>query len=122
MTQIKETKAEFKIIEIEDSNNFVISKSQEKIIVYNKEIIDNLISKKFNRKYCELLYIITDILNADDDNGTDTDLLALKIDALRQELINKYYKFLNKATLAKYLKMLLLLEDKLNNQRKTRGR
>ncbi len=120
--KIQKTSGEFKIIDIENSKTFAIEKNNEKIIVHDEELIENLINKKFSRKYCELLYIINDILNSDEENGTDDDLLALKIEDLRNELLNRYNKFINKSTLNKYLKMLDLLEDKLNSRKKARSR
>ena len=45
-----------------------------------------------------------------------------QIDELKNTLINKYSKHINRELLNKYLKMLLLLEDKLVIPERSRGR
>lgn len=119
---LKKTSCNFEIVEKNDQESFTIIKKSKKITIYDKKMIENTIDKQFNQNYRKLLYIITDIINSDDATDSDIELLKLKIDNLRQLILNKYYKFISKELLNKYLKMIMILEDKAKIQKKHRGR
>jgi len=62
------------------------------------------------------------ITEDDDSSESDTELALLKIENLKNLIISKYSKYLSKNLLNKYLKMLILLEEKLYVPKKGRGR
>jgi len=119
---LKKVSSEFYVLEKEDGKKFTITKSEEeKIIIYDEKLIESVIEKKFNQKYRKLLYIIMDINENDDSTESDTLLCLEKIEELKKLLINKYYKYITKDILNKYLKMIYLLEEKIK-LKKHRGR
>lgn len=122
MKNLTKIKNEFEIVEIEEEKLFSINKKNEKIIIYNKDILEKIIDENFNKKYRELLYLTMTITEDEDSNESDCELALLKIENLRNYILSHYSKFLNKSLLNKYLKMLLILEQKLNVPRKRRGR
>ena len=119
---LKKINSEFEIIEFEDKKTFTIKKLEEKITFYDERLIEEVISKKFNDKYKQLLYIIMDIVSSDDATETDADLVREQINDLRNSFVNKYAKYLSSDLLNKYLKMLLILDSKLVMPKKSRGR
>ena len=120
--KIKKINCDFTIEEKEKNYKYVFNKKNEKIYIYNDELIENVIDSTFNQKYRKLLYIVMDITENEDSTDTDAELILYKIDDLKNLLLTKYFKYISKELLNKYLKMLLLLEDKLENRRTRRGR
>lgn len=118
----KKINKEFEIIELDDNKTFTISKKDEKIIVHDAKIIENVIEKKFNEKYKRLLYIIMNITTSEDSEESDAEIVRNNIEELRILLLNKYSNFIKKELLNKYLKMLVLLEEKIVIPEKSRGR
>lgn len=114
--------SEFQIVKLSEKNSFVIEKENGTLTLYDSKLIEDLISSNFNKKYRQFLYIINDIVNNGDDSGTDTDILVLEIEKLKNKLLNKYFKYLSHANLQKYLKMLVLLEEKLAITKRGKGR
>lgn len=119
---LQKVSTEFEIIEFEDKKTFTITKEKEKIVFYDEKLIEEVIEKKFNEKYKRLLYIITDISSSEDATETDAELVRNQILELRNLLINKYGRYIQKELLNKYLKMLMILDSKLVIPKKRRGR
>lgn len=120
--KLKKINCEFIIEEKEKDYKFVFNKKSEKIYIYNEELVEKIIDNSFNQKYRKLLFIVMDITENEDSTESDTELILFKIDELKNLLLAKYFKYISKELLNKYLKMLMLLEDKLENRRTRRGR
>lgn len=122
MKVIEKIKCDFEIVEMDNLEGFAIKnrKQNEVITIYDEELIQDAIAKNFNKKYRELLYLVMDVNESDDATETDTELVLMKIDDLRKKILNM--KFLSKEQLNKYLKMLLLLNEKIRVPEIGRGR
>ena len=123
--KIREVKNDFKIIELNEENGFKIQRDNLKITIYDKEIINDLINKNLQKKYGHLLYLIASLNdNSDTSNTTDSDVFLVrnKIDELRNIILTKYAKYLPKNTINKYLKTLILLEEKIIVPKKAKSR
>lgn len=121
-SELNKVSKELKVIEMEDSNSFVIKKEKETITIYDESLIEEIIERKFQDKYKKLLYIIMDINNSEDSTESDEDLVREQIHELEVMLIKKYGKHLKEGTLNRYLKMLLILNSKLELPKVRRGR
>lgn len=117
---IKEIKCDFEIIEHKEKSNFRIEKKNIKIDFYDDELIKNVIDKKFNSKYKEILRLLAE----DTENPDDSETIVLKIDELKRLIIDKYYHYLDKNSIKRYFKMLAILEGKLSlmPKKQSRGR
>lgn len=115
---LKKTSNEFEILEMNEEVIYSINKKNEKIGIYNNELLESIIDKIFNKKYKELLYLCMSISEDEDSTESDTELALLKIESLKNYIFEHYSKYINKNLLNKYLKMLLILESKLNIPRK----
>ena len=120
---LKKLNSEFTVVEKENNVKFTISKSEEeKLFVYDEELVENIIDSNFNQKYRKLLYMVMDIEENADSTDSDCELALIKIEELKNLLLSKYYKYINRELLNKYLKMMMLLEEKLAIPRRGRGR
>lgn len=122
INELKKTSKEFIIIEKDNETNFIIKKNKKKIIIHDSKIIEDMIDNKFMSSYKNLLAIIIDLINSDDANDSDEAIVRNNIEELKYILLNKYAKFIKLSQLNKYLKMLMLLESKINFRYKGRGR
>ena len=122
MNSFKKVSSEFEIIEFDNKKSFSIKNKEEKITIYDDGLATELIDKKFNTEYKKLLYIIMDINNSDDSTESDGLLVRDKIIELKNVIINKYSKYISKELLNKYIKMIMILEEKLVIPEKSRGR
>ena len=122
MNSLKKVSSEFEIIEFDDKKSFSIKNKEEKITIYDEALATELIDKKFNTEYKKLLYIIMDINNSDDSTESDGLLVRDKIDELKNVILNKYSKYISKELLNRYIKMIMILEEKLVIPEKSRGR
>ena len=123
--KIRDVKNDFKIIELNEENGFKIQRDNLKITIYDKEIINDLINKNLQKKYGHLLYLIASLNdNSDTSNTTDSDVFLVrnKIDELRNIILTKYAKYLPKNTINKYLKTLILLEEKIIVPKRAKSR
>ncbi|MBQ7031416.1 MAG: hypothetical protein IJN13_03480 [Bacilli bacterium] len=120
---LKKLNSEFTVVEKENNVKFTISKSEEeKLFVYDEELVENIIDSNFNQKYRKLLYLVMDIEENEDSADSDCELALIKIEELKNLLLSKYYKYISRELLNKYLKMMMLLEEKLTIPRRGRGR
>ena len=113
--KIEKVKYDYLVKEIDNLDGFTLNKKKEKIKItmYNEKEIQKTIDYNFNKKYRELLYIIMS-LNEEDTTDTDTELVLLKINDLKNMLLKKYGPFLKPEILQKYLNMVGLLEEKMS--------
>lgn len=116
---IKKVTNEFTIKEENDGVIYTINKQDEKIVVYDEELVRNIIEKAFTSKYKKLLAYI---MNDEDDTSDNEEYILSKIDDLKRIIYNKYLKYLDERTINKYFRMLELLEDKVRNKTKHKSR
>lgn len=120
--KLKKNNNSFEILENEEENVLTIACNKKKISIYDEKLTEEIISKRFNEKYKKLLYIIMDINSSDDSTDTDTFLVREQISELKNNILNNYKKHISKELLNKYLKMLLILEDKIVVKEKNKSR
>lgn len=122
-SSLKKVNCEFSVLEKEIAKKFTLNISEdEKITIYDKVLIENIIDSNFNQKYRKLLYIVMDIIENEDSTDSDVEIVLVKIEELKNLLLSKYYKYISRELLNKYLKMLMLLEEKLNFPKRSHGR
>ena len=121
-SKINKVNCDFEVEEKLEKPIVTINKKDSKISFYSQNELDLYIENDFNKKYRKLLYLIMSVTEDEESTDSDIELLYLKIDKLKELLVLKYFKYINQLTLNKYLKMLMLLEEKLNVPRKQRGR
>ena len=121
-SSIKKLNSEFEVVEKENQKFTISINENEKIIIYDKELLEKVIDNKFNKKYRKLLYLVMEVKENDDSDDEKINIVLLKTEELKNLLLSKYYKYINKEILNKYLKMILLLEEKLNVPKRGRGR
>lgn len=122
MNCLSKLRCELEIVEQKEEKLVTINKNNEKIAIYNKEILEKIIDNNFNKRYRELLYLTMNIIDDEDSTESDAELALLKIEDLKNYIVSHYSKHLNTHLLNKYLKMLMLLDQKLNIPRKSKGR
>ena len=112
------------IVDYQEIEGLTISKEnkEEKITIFDKNLINKIINQKINKKYQELLNIIVDINDSEDATTTDGELVLIKIDSLKEKILKEYGKYLTKESLNKYLQMFESLENKLEIPKNKRGR
>ena len=111
------------IVDYQEIEGLTISKEnkEEKITIFDKNLINKIINQKINKKYQELLNIIIDINDSEDATTTDGELVLIKIDSLKEKILKEYGKYLTKEALNKYLQMFESLGNKLEIPRNRRG-
>ena len=117
---IKEINCEFDVLNYDEESKISINKKNIKMDFFDDELVLNVIDKKFNKKYLNII----NMLDEDDDSESEKEIILEKIDDLKRLIIDKYYNYLDKKTLTKYLKMIVLLENKisLTTRKSSRGR
>lgn len=118
MSNIKKVKNEFEILELEDKELFSIKNKEEIIKVYDQELLEKIIDNTFNKKYRKLLYLIMSVNEDEDSTDTDAELALLKIEDLKKYIMLHYSELISKRLLNKYLKMLMILENKIEFNKK----
>lgn len=89
----------------------------EKVTIYNKEIINKIISKKIEKNYKRLAAIVYDIKNDCNDDSTSDTIIALdEISKFKNIIMYKYHKLIEKELEKEYLKKLILLEKELEKK------
>ncbi len=123
MSSIKKVKNDFDVVEISDEELFSFSKKNEIIKVYDNDILEKIVEDLFNEKYKKLLYLVMSINEDEDSTETDSELALIKIENLRKYILSHYSNLISSKNMNKYVKMLLLLESKINfEKRRGRGR
>ena len=86
------------------------------IKVVDKKLASALVNKQVSKKYEKLINYLTEVLVDDDDSG-DTYREALnQIEKFRQEIKNKYRKFLKQKELETMSKKLVILQKEANKR------
>ena len=115
---LKKVNNDFEIVELNEKEIYTINKNSEKISIYDNDLLEKILDNNFNKKYKELLYLCMSIIEDEESTDTDTELALLKIEDLKNYIINHYSKYINNYLLNKYLKMIMILEGKLNLPKK----
>ena len=99
---LKHDKNEFKIIEIENLDGFLINskKNNYEIKIIDEELIKKIINDNFIKNYKRILN------NIDDDNPEGNEHILKEIESYVIYIKNKFSKYLTAKELSKYLKML----------------
>ncbi len=99
---LKHDKNEFKIIEIENLDGFLINskKNNYEIKIIEDELIKKIINDNFINNYKRILNSI------DDDNPDGNEHVLKEIESYVIYIKNKFSKYLTAKELSKYLKML----------------
>jgi len=122
-SSLKKINSEFDVIAKEKAKKFVLNISEnEKLLIYDQELIEKIINSNFNQKYRKLLRIVMDITESEDASDSDVEIALIKIEDLKNLLLSKYYKYISRDLLNKYLKMLILIEEKLNTSKRCHRR
>lgn len=69
-----------------------------------------VVSKKVTKKYLKLVELLTELLISDDDTGETFHEALTQIERFRQEIKNKYRKYLTKKELEKMSKQLKIFQ------------
>lgn len=83
------------------------------ITVVNPQMIDSILSLKFNKRFNKLLKYINFILNSDDSDSTNIAIALNEVELLRSILLNRYQKFLNQEKEGLFLRKLRIVENEL---------
>lgn len=99
------------------SNKFKINgENITNIQIVNKNLAHPLAAKKVSKIYKKLIMILTELLITDDDSGETYREALNQIEKFRQEIKNKYRKFLEKKELEVMSKQLKLLQLEAKNK------
>ena len=89
----------------------------KKITLYNTSMIDAILSRKIDSYYERIASIVYDILSNDDEDSSSDSVIALdEVARLREIILNKYQKFLDKKKEENILKKLRFLENELRSK------
>ncbi len=120
--KVKNTNAELKVIEIEEEDGLKLPNKAGSVTIYDAELKIKIIAERFDKRYRNLVYLVMDLNNNDEASEDDALLIRDKLEELRNILLNNYSKHLTRSILNKYLKMILLLEEKIVIPKRNRGR
>lgn len=120
--KIKKVYKEFEIVENDEKSLFTLNTKGNKIKIYDEDILENVIDNRFNKKYRELLYLVMSINEDEDSTESDEELALIKIEDFKTSIIEKYFKYISKGKLNKYMQMLIMLEEKINRRERGKGR
>lgn len=86
------------------------------IMITNKKLGHNIVSKKVMIKYQKLIGMLTDLLIEDDDTGDSYREALNQIEKFRLEIKNKYREFLLQKELEMMSKQLVALQKEAKNK------
>lgn len=86
------------------------------IKVVNTKLASSLVSKQVSKKYEKLINYLTELLVDDDDSGDSLREALNQIEKFRQEIKNKYRKYLKEKELEIMSKKLVLLQKEATNR------
>ena len=88
---LEKINTEFEVLELDLTSSFTVTKdSHNTIHIYDKSIAENMIDKNFNKKYQELVYLVMDVVDSD-STETDSELVLLKINDLKDKISEIYF-------------------------------
>ena len=112
---IKKTNKELKIVEDNEKEIFTITNNKsDKIKVYDKNMVENLFDNRFNDHYKNLFMMTNSIVDSDDTTDSDTEIALIRLSDFKETILNRYAKYVSKDKLSKYLKKVMILENKIN--------
>ena len=94
-------------IKIEDAINV------EKVVIINPSLASKVAKKKIDLKFRKLLQLLNVVFESDDDTGTAYHQGLDEVEKLRQELVDKYKKYLEDSEYDTMEKKLGILEHEL---------
>lgn len=86
------------------------------IKVVDTKLASSLVNKQVSKKYEKLINYLTELLIDDDDSGETYREALNQIEKFRQEIKNKYRKFLKQKELEMMSKKLVVLQKEANNR------
>lgn len=86
------------------------------IKVIDKNLASVLVSKQVSKKYNKLINYLTELLIDDDDSGDSLREALNQIEKFRQEIKNKYRKYLKQKELEMMSKQLVMLQKEANKR------
>ena len=86
----------------------------DKMILINPSLIEKMVDKKVKRKFDSLINLMSIVCDNDDETGNGLYLALNEVEKLRNELFNKYKKYINEEKFDLLGKKLSILEDELN--------
>ncbi len=86
------------------------------IKVINTKLASSLVNKQVSKKYEKLISYLTDLLIDDDDSGDSLREALNQIEKFRQEVKNKYRKYLKQKELEVMSKKLVILQKEANKR------
>ena len=97
----------------------------ENFVLYDQELIQRILMKKYLIRYQKLVYIINSVTENDDSSDSDYMICLDEVEKLESILINKYQKYLNTKLYEYFLNNLVktgkYLEASFINQKMFRG-
>lgn len=86
------------------------------IKVVDTKLASSLVSKQVSKKYLKLINYLTELLVDDDDSGDSLREVLNQIEKFRQEIKNKYRKYLKQKELEEMSKKLVILQKEANKR------
>lgn len=116
---IKHDMKDFKIEELDLKKGFKFKSKNKEIEfeIYDSDLIKRVIDKKFHYQYKKILVTSTIILESDDEETSGDIKIQLEIiDSYIRTILNKYKNYIDEKTLNKYLRMLNIQKEDLENK------
>lgn len=93
------------------NDNYV---SVNEVTIINKEMIDKILSLKFEKSFKKLVNMAMYVLNDEDETDeTAASVVLDEVELVRQVLLNRYQKFLNHEKEELFLKKLRVIENEM---------
>ncbi len=86
----------------------------DKMILINPSLIEKMVDKKVKRKFNYLINLMSIVCDSDDETGSGLYLALDEAEKLRNELYNKYKKYIKEDKFELLEKKISILEDELN--------
>lgn len=85
----------------------------DRMILINPSLIEKMVDKKVKRKFNYLINMMSIVCEADDENGDGLELALNEAEKFRNELCNKYRKYIAYEKFELLEKKIAILEDEL---------
>ena len=84
-----------------------------KVNVVNHEMIDKILTRKFEKSFKRLVALSMRVLEEEEADEGDTTIVLGEVELVREILLNRYQKFIDKEKEELFLKKLRLIENEL---------
>ena len=81
--------------------------------IFNPEMIDKILTMKFDKSFKKLVALAMHVLEDEEADEGDTTIVLGEVELVREVLLNRYQKFLDKEKEELFLKKLRLIENEL---------